>query len=170
VQNIVLGMQGGRASGSEQTFDGQAMQPGIHLRWSFTPELGFPPGGFWLCRRVAQPGEQQIPLPGMAQRTTPPMNRIVVTIAPDPETNQCLANLQPACSSVVIEGHAVPGQANVTLTALVKNQAGEFAEMGNYTVPIVNGLYRAQIIGNRIDALRMANVQGVEQCLCIAAD
>jgi hypothetical protein len=52
VPNIVLGLQGGIANGSEPTFDGQPMQPGIHLRWSFLPELGFPQRGFWLCRRV----------------------------------------------------------------------------------------------------------------------
>lgn len=27
------------------------MQAGTHLRWAFAPELGFPPGAFWLCRR-----------------------------------------------------------------------------------------------------------------------
>jgi hypothetical protein len=59
----VLGLQAARAKGSEKTFDGQAMQPGTHLRWSFTPQLGFPPGAFWLLRRIAQPGEGQIPPP-----------------------------------------------------------------------------------------------------------
>ncbi len=36
-----------------QSFDGQPVQVGVHLRWSFAPELGFPPGCFWLSRRVA---------------------------------------------------------------------------------------------------------------------
>lgn len=170
MKNVALGMQGGIANGNEETFDGQPMQPGIHLRWSFTPELGFPPGAFWLCRRVAIPGEQQIPPPGTAQRTSPSTNRVVVTIGPDPSSGQCLANLQPACSSVIIAGRAAPGQASVNIVALVKNQTGEFAEVGSYAVPIVNGLFRAQIIGNRIDALRMANVLGVDQCQCAAAD
>lgn len=31
--------------------DGQPKQRGLHLRWSFAPQLGFPPGGFWLCRK-----------------------------------------------------------------------------------------------------------------------
>ena len=39
--NIVLGLQGGQANGTESTFDGQPMQAGTHLRWSFAPELGF---------------------------------------------------------------------------------------------------------------------------------
>ena len=47
----VLGLQAAIADGSEQTFDGQPMQAGTHLRWAFAPELGFPPGAFWLCRR-----------------------------------------------------------------------------------------------------------------------
>jgi hypothetical protein len=44
-------MQAGIANGSEPTFDGQPMQIGTHLRWAFAPELGFPPGAFWLFRR-----------------------------------------------------------------------------------------------------------------------
>ena len=47
----VLGLQAAVADGSEPTFDGQPMQVGMHLRWAFAPELGFPPGAFWLCRR-----------------------------------------------------------------------------------------------------------------------
>ena len=61
--NVVIGLQGAAANGSEATFDGQPMQAGTHLRWSFAPELGFPPGGFRLCRRVAQSGATRIPLP-----------------------------------------------------------------------------------------------------------
>jgi hypothetical protein len=47
----VFGLQAAIADGSEPTFDGQPMQVGTHLRWAFAPELGFPPGAFWLCRR-----------------------------------------------------------------------------------------------------------------------
>ena len=54
----VLGLQAAIADGSEPTFDGQPMQKGTHLRWSFTPELGFPPGAFWLARRVASHHEK----------------------------------------------------------------------------------------------------------------
>jgi hypothetical protein len=38
------------------------MQAGVHLRWSFVAALGFPPGGFWLCRRVAT-DEKRVPVP-----------------------------------------------------------------------------------------------------------
>jgi hypothetical protein len=170
MQNLVLGMQGTCANGNENTFDRQAMHSGIHLRWSFTPELSFPPDGFSAVRRIVQPGEQQIPLPGMTQWTLTAMNRVVVTIRPDPSSNPCLANLQLVYSSFIIRGRAVPGQANVTLAALVKNQVGKFAEICSYTVPIVNGLFGAQIIDNKIDTLYRAYVLGVEQFLCSAAD
>jgi hypothetical protein len=49
--------------GTEPTFDGQKMPPGIHFRWTFAPELGFPPGGFWLCRRPAAGPEKCIDPP-----------------------------------------------------------------------------------------------------------
>jgi hypothetical protein len=49
----VLGLQGAIADVSEPTFDGQPMRAGTHLRWAFAPQLGFPPGAFWLARRLA---------------------------------------------------------------------------------------------------------------------
>jgi Domain of unknown function (DUF4167) len=39
------------------------MEPDVHLRWGFARELGFPPGGFWLYRRVAPPGETVVTPP-----------------------------------------------------------------------------------------------------------
>jgi len=50
--NLSLALQGGVALGTEQTFDGQPMQAGTHLRWSFVSAMGFPPGGFQLWRRT----------------------------------------------------------------------------------------------------------------------
>jgi len=50
----IIGLQGAIAHGSEETFDGQPMLRGTHLRWGFAPELGFPAGGFWLCRRKSE--------------------------------------------------------------------------------------------------------------------
>ena len=35
--NVVLGLQGGIADGSEAVFDGQPMDAGTHLRWGFAP-------------------------------------------------------------------------------------------------------------------------------------
>ncbi len=59
--SVVLGLQAGIAGGAEVTFDGQPMQRGTHLRWGFSPELGFPAGGFWLCRKVIKGETQQSP-------------------------------------------------------------------------------------------------------------
>ena len=50
--NLSLALQGGVALGTEQTFDGQPMQAGTHLRWSFVSAMGFPPGGFQMWRRT----------------------------------------------------------------------------------------------------------------------
>lgn len=50
--NLSLALQGGVAAGTEPTFDGQPMQAGTHLRWSFVAAMGFPPGGFQLFRRI----------------------------------------------------------------------------------------------------------------------
>lgn len=63
MNTYLLGIRGAIASGSEPTFDGQPMQPGIHLRWGFAPELGFPPYGFQLCRKEAGQGERHITPP-----------------------------------------------------------------------------------------------------------
>ena len=64
----VLALQAARASGAEPTFDGQAMQAGMHVRWSFTPQLGFPPGAFWLLRRVGSDDEKRIVPPIAVQQ------------------------------------------------------------------------------------------------------
>jgi hypothetical protein len=74
MSNVVLGLQGGRSNGAEPTFDSQPMQPGMHLRWTVSPELGLPQGCFWLCRRVATPGETQIQPPAIAGQFTPPVS------------------------------------------------------------------------------------------------
>jgi hypothetical protein len=60
---VLLGLQGAVANGAEPTFDAQRMEPGVHLRWGFARELGFPPGGFWLYRRVGPPGETVVTPP-----------------------------------------------------------------------------------------------------------
>lgn len=45
-----FGMTGIYAHGDEQSYDGVPLAPGVHLRWSFDPILGFPRGGFQLER------------------------------------------------------------------------------------------------------------------------
>lgn len=48
----LLSLTGIVSQGSEVLFDGSAIAPGYHLRWSFLPELGFPLGGFKVERRL----------------------------------------------------------------------------------------------------------------------
>jgi hypothetical protein len=60
---VLLGLQAAIAKGSEPTFDGQSMTAATHLRWGFAPEMGFPPGAFWLYRKVAAPGETGVAPP-----------------------------------------------------------------------------------------------------------
>lgn len=43
--------------GSEAGFDGMPLAPGVHLRWSFWPELGWPASGFDVQRRYWYMGE-----------------------------------------------------------------------------------------------------------------
>lgn len=51
-------------------FRGDAeVEDGVHLRWSFDPDLGFPPEGFHLFHRRAQPGQAlQVSLLGLASQ------------------------------------------------------------------------------------------------------
>lgn len=65
------------------------MEPGTHLRWSFLPQIGFPPGGFWLLRRVATLGEKLIEAPAGTHQPAWP--------APGP-------NSQPGGLSAVMAG------------------------------------------------------------------
>lgn len=41
-----------RATGTERTFDGRHLEPGVHLRWAFHPEIGFPRHGFTVYRSL----------------------------------------------------------------------------------------------------------------------
>jgi len=63
-----LGLQAAAASGAEPSFDGQPMTRGMHLRWSFAPEWGFPPGAFWLLRRITSADTTKIDPPPAAVR------------------------------------------------------------------------------------------------------
>jgi hypothetical protein len=48
----LLGMAAKGTPGGEPRLDGSDSEAGIHLRWQMAPELGFPPKGFDLYRRV----------------------------------------------------------------------------------------------------------------------
>ncbi len=89
----VLGLQAAIADGSEPTFDGQPMQAGTHLRWAFTPELGFPPGAFWLTRRVAGRHEKGLIEPPVAVGEAIAAQESQTKAAPAPVKDEGLGGL-----------------------------------------------------------------------------
>jgi hypothetical protein len=77
---VLLGLQGAIATGSEATYDGQPMMPGTHLRWGFAPEFGFPPGAFWLYRKIAAASETRvIPPTAVTQGRGDPANPCIMS-------------------------------------------------------------------------------------------
>ena len=160
--NIVLGLQGGKADGTESTFDGQPMQPGTHLRWSFAPELGFPPGGFWLCRRVATPSEQQIPLPSRLQAASFTHENPTVTVSPGPGPNEWLAEAYPYRDSMVVAGSAAEGSTQLSVKTFSSNALGQLVETGDHSVAVQNRNFRIKIRGQQIAQVRVVGASKIE--------
>jgi hypothetical protein len=52
----LLAMIGAGSPGGRARADGSTLEPGVHLRWQFASELGFPKGGFDLYRRAENLG------------------------------------------------------------------------------------------------------------------
>ena len=49
--------------------DHPTLERGVHLRWTFDPALGFPPGGFNVVRRTHRPGTlRSLDLTGQPER------------------------------------------------------------------------------------------------------
>jgi hypothetical protein len=162
VPNIVLGLQGGQANGTESTFDGQPMQAGTHLRWSFAPELGFPPGGFWLCRRVATPSEQQIPLPSRLQAASFIHDSATVIVSPGLGPNEWYAQAYPYRDNMVIAGSAAEGSTRLSVKTFSRNSLGQFIETGDHSVAIQNHAFRIKIHGQRIAQIRVVGASNIE--------
>lgn len=176
--NIVLGLQGGIASGSEPTFDGQPMQPGIHLRWSFRAALGFPPGGFWLCRRAAKRGERRIPSPplqGCNQDPAVPSgprtsvaNRPADTnsIPGSTESDQWQTTLPAPCQTVTVAGSAASGCEEVIIETFCRDANGELQVSGRRAVQVEKGCFRIRIQAHEISCLRVVGARTVDKCDC----
>ena len=99
----VLGLQAAVADGSEPTFDGQPMQKGTHLRWAFTPELGFPPGAFWLMRRDASRHEKGPIEPPVAVSEATLAQESQAKAAPAPDKQEGLGGLVTVGSTALPE-------------------------------------------------------------------
>jgi hypothetical protein len=177
VANIpVLALQGGVANGSEQTFDGQPMQPGVHLHWSFLAALGFPPGGFWLCRRAAKPDDERIPPPpcvDQLQTTVAPPSGI--TSAPPSPTrtvtgttvgNQWLATLPAPCQSVTLAGCAAPGCDEVIIETFSRDANGDLQVSGRRAVQVEKGAFRVSVQASKISCVRVVGAGNVDECAC----
>jgi hypothetical protein len=175
VVDVVLGLQGGIANGSEATFDGQPMQPGVHLRWGFSPELGFPPGGFWLCRRIANEGENGIPPPQFAGQMPAgePTNSNPAdgggqpgTVSQLPGTNQWLAETPGPCQSVLLAGCAAPGCEQIEIETFTRNADGKLEVTGSRIVRVEQGCFRIRIAAREISCVRVAGAGSVDECGC----
>lgn len=156
--NPIIGLQGGRAIGSEATFDGQQMQAGVHLRWSFSPELGFPPGGFRLCRRVARRGSDKIPLPAHLQAA---LTQGIV-IEAGALVDEWHAELHPPGEGLILLGAASACRPRLCIETFGRDHAGRYFESGARTVEIAGPRFRAHIEGDRIARLCVAGASSLE--------
>jgi hypothetical protein len=137
----VLGLQAAVADGGEPTFDGQAMTPGVHLRWSFDPRLGFPPGAFWLLRRSAPDGEQQIPPPVAVSRVARQPGRAgqqgppgavggLAGLTGSTFQGSCRCGCRPCCGCPAHAHAHDPGDADPTVNADLTGNVNATADAG----------------------------------------
>jgi hypothetical protein len=162
VRSIVLGLQGGQADGTEATFDGQPMQPGNHLRWSFRSELGFPPYGFWLCRRVAQAGEKAIPIPTHLQAFKSAHGVASASISSGPEANNWHVEIRPPLDSLTICGRAARDCTDLKVKTYSLDSRGQTVGSGEHNISINGAAFRAKINGHRIARVCVVGASSVE--------
>lgn len=165
--NIVLGLQGGVANGTEETFDGQPMQKGVHLRWSFLAALGFPPGGFWLCRRAAKEGEKQIPPPPSAASlltTAAGAASQASSAVGTASGNAWQTVLTKPCKSVTVAGCAAPGCDEVIIETFSCDASGKMTTTGKRAVPVEQGGFRVTVQAREISGVRVVGAGTVDEC------
>jgi hypothetical protein len=166
VANIVLALQGGVANGSEATFDGQPMEEGVHLRWSFLAALGFPPGGFWLCRREAKEGDKQIPPPPSATslRTSAAASALEQSSAAG--ANEWQTVLAAPCQSVTLAGCAAPGCDEVVIETFSCDPTGKMTVSSRRAVAVEQGSFRITVQASEISCVRVVGAGSVDECGC----
>jgi hypothetical protein len=175
--NIVLALQGGVANGSEPTFDGQPMQNGVHLRWSFLAALGFPPGGFWLCRRAAVKGEKIIPPPPSAAQLAANVPSATAAAPADnaPADNAVAgttaggawqAVMRQPCQSVQLAGCAEPGCDEVIIETFSRKADGVLTVSGRRAVQVEQGAFRISVQAASIAGVRVLGAGSVDECGC----
>jgi hypothetical protein len=165
--NIVLGLQGGVANGSEATFDGQPMEKGVHLRWSFLAALGFPPGGFWLCRRAAKEGEKRVPPPPLvAGECGTSAAGIPTSVADAASGNEWQSVLAAPCQSVTVAGCAAPGCDEVVIETFRCNADGKMTVSSRRAVPVEQGAFRITVQASEISCVRVVGAGSIDECGC----
>jgi hypothetical protein len=165
VGTVVLGLQGGIASGSETTFDQQPMQPGVHLRWSFQPELGFPPGGFWLCRRVAKKDDKTIAVP-QAWTNVVATQTSLAAVTAGPGNNQFEAVASTPCGSVTLAGCAADGCDEILVETFCRNKDGAMESTGRQVIRVRPGAFRITVAARDISCVRVSGAGRVDECGC----
>lgn len=159
--NALLGLQAAIANGSEPSFDGQPMQVGIHLRWSFLPELGFPPGGFWLCRRVAQKGERRIAPPSHV--TTATTQTTPSEVAALPGADRWQATMPAPCQSVTLAGRAGKNCREIIVETFGRRD-GKLVVTSRRVIPIEGDCFRVTVMAAEISCVRVAGAGSVDEC------
>lgn len=160
--SVVLGLQGGIARGPEPTFDGQPMQPGIHLRWSFLPELGFPPGAFWLCRRVVKKRGQRVPPPSRVVAAT--KQEVQLAVSALPGENRWQATMPAPCQSVTLAGRAGKGCRELIIETFGRNAKGVLVVTSRRAIPIEGDCFRVTVKAAEISCVRVAGAGSVDEC------
>ena len=158
---------------SEPTFDGQPMQKGVHLRWSFLAALGFPPGGFWLCRRAAVKGEKRIPPPPTGIELAAPRSSATATqaiannaVASTTAGGAWEAVMRQPCQSVMVAGCAAPGCDEVIIETFSRNAEGGLTVSNRRAVQVEQGAFRISVEAASIACVRVVGAGSVDECGC----
>jgi hypothetical protein len=164
----IIGLQAAVASGLEDTFDDQSLIAGVQLRWSFAAELGFPPYGFWLYRRVATDGERRIPVPEDNWQTgVRDVGRDKASLPWKPGRYEWQARTPERCHCVVVSGVAAARVDTVTVETCVHMTDQRVVVTGRKRVRVgANRRFEVTVRGTAITAVRVIGARSVESCEC----
>lgn len=172
MHSTFLGLQGGRANGSEPTFDGQPMQEGMHLRWAFTPEFGFPPGAFFLYRRAAQsdpagfvaPQEaMQSESPGAASSESSAGKLTTITLSVDACCHHPRVDSEPPCTSLTLAGRVMACGTSLLIWTYGFDADGEYRLTGCHEFITRSEAFRFRIEGEAIAVMLIENAVSIDE-------
>ena len=142
------------------------MQPGIHLRWSFQPELGFPPGGFWLCRRAVTDDRATYVPPAAYKELIAQANAVAAPVTAIAGTNQYEAVAPTPCGSVTLAGCSAEGCDEILIETYCRNKDGELEETSRQVVKVRPGAFRISVAAREISCVRVTGAGSVDECGC----